>query len=222
MNGMIMPRRTSVDGKIMDVVTPEEYEQNLELYGNQSTAIETICPDGQTYILPNRKPTDDRAGIYQAGLVYFIRDPESETEKQMYLRDNLTIIDYNDVNNVTDFINKQGQLRNIESEILTDIDNVYTPQIDYELDTPEMQALKEAVGRKHCDIDKYAKRFGPNFLNDKRLLRGHSITLNKLIRICDKMDMEVELTIRDAHPDVPNPMEGEIVTKVTSGGNTDE
>lgn len=217
---MELPRRVSLDG-ILDVISPEEYRNNLELYGNTRTAIE-MQEDGITYILPHRKQTDDRPGIYQAGLVSFTKFPETEEEKQTYAKDNLTIIDYADVDNITGFLNKQQQLRDIESEILTDIDNVYTPVIDYELDTPEMKALKEAITMKQCDIDKYSKRFGSNYLNDKRGLKGHDITMKKLIRICNGLDMEVELIIRDTNPNVANPMGGEVRAIITSGGNTDE
>ena len=39
--------------------------------------------------------------------------------------------------------------------------------------------------------------------------------MNKLISMCQKLDIEVQLTLRDASDDVINPMSGEITTVLT-------
>ena len=107
------------------------------------------------------------------------------------------------------------------SQILTDADNIYIPIIGDE-DGPEMVALKTAIGSKKCDINKYAFRFGPNFLNNKRLLKEKNITLNKLILMADNLDMEAELILRDKNHDVPNPMGQEVHAILTGGGDNNE
>ena len=113
-----------------------------------------------------------------------------------------------------DFLSKNAQIRDMESTILSEIDSVFTPSIG-ENDSPEMKAFKEAIIMKHIDINKYAPRFGDNFLNDKRILKTGSITMNKLISMCQKLDIEVQLTLRDASDDVINPMSEEITTILT-------
>ena len=82
-----------------------------------------------------------------------------------------------------------------------------------------MKLMKEAINLKRCDIDKYALRAGPNHLNNKRILKGNDITIKKMVEICDYMDMEVELTIRDKNSEVANPMNKEITKILTSEGD---
>lgn len=212
-----------IDGKALEVVTPEMYGANKELYQNTRTAIEVEnFDDGRTYILPVRNVSDDRPGIYDAGSVYFTKFPEQGEQDKYALDTNKDdIIDYNNTKDVEDFISKQKQLRDIESEILTDIDNVFAPPIDPE-DSPEMIALKEATREKRCDINKYAGRFGSNFLNDKRIFKEKHVSLNKILRIANNLDMEVELVIRDKGPEVPNPMGTEVHAILTTGGSTND
>ena len=124
------------------------------------------------------------------------------------------IVDFNDISTMKDFLSKNAQIRDMESTILSEIDSVFTPSIG-ENDSPEMKAFKEAIIKKHIDINKYAPRFGDNFLNDKRILKTGSITMNKLISMCQKLDIEVQLTLRDASDDVINPMSEEITTILT-------
>ena len=85
----------------------------------------------------------------------------------------------------------------METDILTDADSIFCPTISNN-DSPEMAAFKEAIIAKHIDINKYASRFGENFLNDKRILRTNNITMNKLVSMCKKLDIEAELILRDS------------------------
>ena len=80
-------------------------------------------------------------------------------------------------------------------------------------------AFKQAIASKHMDINKYAPRFGDNYLNDKRILKTSSITMNKLVAMSERLDIEVELTLRNASDNVPNPMDKPITVILT--GNTD-
>ena len=78
-----------------------------------------------------------------------------------------------------------------------------------------MKAMKEAINLKHIDIDKYEPRFGPNFNNDKRLLKKDSITFRKLKDVCEALDMKATLKLEDANPNVPNPIGKKIAIDLT-------
>lgn len=211
-------KTTTLNGKIVDIISEDKYLQKQSMYQNNpqlynSTAIE-ICDSGKDYILPLRGVSDTRPGVYPAGSIYFIRVPDDDKSKSEYSSENLNIVDFSDISTMKDFLSKNAQIRDMESTILSEIDSVFTPSIG-ENDSPEMKAFKEAIIKKHIDINKYAPRFGDNFLNDKRILKTGSITMNKLISMCQKLDIEVQLTLRDASDDVINPMSEEITTILT-------
>ena len=214
-------KTTILDGKLMDIISSEEYNAKKKIIeDNQtianSTALEIHKYDtNENYVLPLRGRLDDRPGVYDEGAVRFIRFP-SEENKDEYLRDKLDIVDYTNTNDIKEFLKKNNQVRDMETITLTDIDNVFKPPMLTD-DTPEMRAFKMAVDAKHCDINKYAPRFGDNFLNDKRILKTSNITMNKLISISKNLDIEVELKLRDARPDVANPMGKEISVILTRG-----
>ena len=71
-------------------------------------------------------------------------------------------IDFSNVQNMRELIQKQEEVKRIESEVLSNSDNLFKP-IPKENDTPEMKALKEAICMKNIDIDMYADRFLDNF-----------------------------------------------------------
>lgn len=119
-----------------------------------------------------------------------------------------------------DLINKQEEVKRMESEVLSNSDNLFKP-IPKENDSPEMKALKQAICLKNIDIDAYADRFADNFNNDKRLLKGPSITMSKMKSIGNKLDMKITLTISDANPNVPNPI-GESITVDVCGYGDEE
>lgn len=214
-------KTTTVDGKLVDVLSEEEYSSKWNIYSEnpsmyQTTALE-VTKDGNTYVLPFRNKTDDRPGIYNEvdGQIYFIKYPDSKNDDS-YNRDNLQIVDYSNVTDVKDFLTKNSQIRDMENTVLSDIDSVYTPVIS-EQDSPEMKAFKMAIASKHCDLNKYAPRFGDNYLNDKRILKGSNITMNKLISMSKKMDIEVEMILRNSGDDIANPMDKEIKVILTGG-----
>lgn len=212
-------KMTSVDGRIVDIVPEQDFKDKWRMYNENpslcaSTAVEVVGQDGENYVLPIRGKSDDRPGVYPDGCIYFTKFPTDETG---YRLDELNIVDFNDVKNVEDFLNKNKQIREMETNVLTDIDSVFIPQIGQN-DTPEMRAFKEAIASKHMDINKYAPRFGDNFLNDRRILKTSSITMNKLVSMCKKLDIEAELTLRNASPDVANPMSKEVTVILTGTG----
>lgn len=214
-------RTTTLDGKLTDVITESEYESKWRLYAENpsicaSTSVEVKDEKGEDYILPFRGKSDDRPGIYADGCIHFLKFPDDEEGRKLYKKENLEIVDFSNTANVQEFLSKNAQIRDMETNVLTDIDSIFTPPL-LGTDTPEMRAFKEAIASKHMDINKYGPRFGDNFLNDKRILKTSSITMNKLISMSKNLDIEVELRLRNTKEDVANPMDKEIRVILTGG-----
>lgn len=203
---MVKDKAKIVDA-IYDVISLEEYYQNPSLY-TSFTAINGN--DG--YLYPIRNRTDNRPGCYPTEAVAFFKPP-APSEAHLYSKQN--IIDFKNTESLKEIIINQQRLAGEERSVLTTIDSVFEPPIG-ENDTPEMKALKQAIIDKHIDLDKYEPRFGPNYNNDKRLMRKESITFPKLRTICDALDIKVSLTLEDATPDVPNPI-GRTINAVITG-----
>ena len=195
--------KAKIDGAIYDVISREEYVKNPQLYDSQYVAIKGN--DG--FIYPIRSRTDNRPGYYTNDAFFFYKQPAVD-EYQTYSSQN--IINFKNAETLRDIIKTQQKLVSEERTILTTIDNVFAPDIG-ENDTPEMKATKQAILDKHIDLDKYEPRFGPNYNNDKRLLKKGRITFDKLRAIADALDIKATLTLEDKNPDVPNPI-GRVIT----------
>ncbi|MCM1235480.1 MAG: hypothetical protein NC489_35725 [Ruminococcus flavefaciens] len=207
--------KAKIDGSILDVITIEEFYRDPAQYENDKfTAIKGN--DGIVY--PIRSKTDNRPGFYPTGGLDFFKPP-APSECVYYSQQN--IINFKEATTLKEVIQAQQKLASEERSILTTIDNVFAPEIGLE-DTPEMSALKQAIVDKHIDLDKYEPRIGPNYNNDKRLLRKKSITFGKLRSIANALDMKVTLTIEDSEPDVPNPIGRAIVADITGNGVSEE
>ncbi len=206
-------KQANIDGKLRNVVTYEEFVNNLELNANYSTAVQV-----DEMILPVRSPTEPNApGIRLNGPMCEITKPDPDDEQ--YKVSNM--IDLSDVTKMEDLIKKQGMVRDIEQEILTSPDNITVPNIS-SLDSPEMRGLKEAIIAKHIDFDKYSDRFGSNFANDKRILKTNSITQKMLKRILKNIDVKATLILEDTSPNVANPMGKKIEINITENGEEEE
>ena len=200
-------QKAKIEDTIYDVISIEEYYSNPSLYGAY-----TAIDGGDGMIYPVRNKTDSRPGFYPTGGLDFFKVP-SPKESNTYTRQN--IIDFSSATGLRDVIRCQQRLMSEERSILTTIDSVFAPEIG-ENDTPEMKALKTAINEKHIDLDKYEPRFGPNYNNDKRLLRKGSVTFGKLRSICDALDIKATLIIEDSDPNVPNPI-GRVITAEITG-----
>lgn len=202
--------KAKINDAIYDVISIDEYYKNPSAYGAY-TAING--EDG--YVYPIRTKTDNRPGFYPTGGLDFFKIPVGG-EANVYTQQN--VINFKDATSLREIIQTQQKLESEERTILTTIDNVFAPEITQN-DTPEMRALKQAVLDKHIDLDKYESRFGPNYNNDKRLLKKNSITFGKLRSIADALDIKVSMTIEDSTPDAPNPI-GRAITVDLTGGQT--
>ena len=217
-------RTAIINGKLMTISPQSDYSRYSKIFNSNkgaysNYALEVDCGDG-VYALPFISKTDTCPGVYPEGCIYFVNVPKTEREKNTYNINNLDITDTRDVESVSDFLNKTKTIRDMEASTLSSSDDRFIPPM-LENDSLEMRAFKEAIAAKNCDINKYAGRFGENFLNDKRLFKTGSITMNKLISISKNMDIEAELILRDASGNIPNKM-GKEIRVILTGDNSDD
>lgn len=211
-------KKAKIEGKLCDVITLEDLHKNPEMYQTGNIGIEV-----EGFVLPYKPtiqssiPSDQNPGVYPLGnvgeLIFYPKTNQSAYQPQL--------IDFSDTKTIENYLSKQGQLKNIEKEILTTQDNIFKPPIG-ENDTPEMRALKTAIARKNIDIDKYQSRFGENFPNDKRKMKDEKISLLLLKRIGEALDMNIQIKISDTNPNVPNPMGNPVIINVTTPQDTEE
>lgn len=211
-------RKMAIGGVMYDVVTEEEYYRNPQLY----TQFTAIINAGSVYPIrriENRPGAKHLPGFYPTDAIGFYIHPTESTAGEY---SDSHMIDFRAAEDMREYIQTKQRLASAERSILTSIDNVFTPEI-CENDTPEMVALKQAIIDKNIDLDKYEPRFGPNYNNDKRLLKKPSITFGKLRAMCEALDIKATITFEDSNPDVPNPI-GRVITAELTGDamNVDE
>lgn len=216
-------KKTNIDGKFYNVISRSTLNSNKEFYNSSMNAVEFKDDDGKEYVLPIRPLSDlsNRPGFNlpnSSSPVSFYSLPKEEDEVK-YSKKNKAFTDFSNCETLAETIEKQESIRNIERDILTNPDNITSPNVS-SLDSPEMRGLKEAVIAKNIDIDKYKDRFGDNFPNDKRVLKSHEITQKMLKRMTDKLDIKITMIFEDASSDVPNPMGKKIIVDLT-GNNED-
>lgn len=209
-----MFKKAKVDGKIVDVVTLDEFcKSPTTNFPANYTAIEA-----KGMIYPIRGKNDTRPGMYTNGTICkFIKPPLDDQEE--YLAKNA--IDFNNLTSIKEVINAQNEVKNLERVVLTTVDNIFVPNIG-ENDAPEMVVLKEAIIAKNLDITKYEPRFGPSYPNDVRLLTKASISMVKLKSTCAALGIKATLILEDESPDVPNPIGRQLFAELTLGGDDEE
>ena len=178
--------------------------------------------DKNGVVLPVRKNSNERGpGYYRSGMrlnngveLLFRVDPTPEQIESTY-NTKIDYIDFGDSKNIVDYMINVDRERALTQSIISNVDNEYRPNIR-ENDEAFMQLVKHAIYEKHFDISKYKNIFGSNFNNDKRSLEARSITLNKAIEILTKLDVEIEITLRNRGDNIPNPMQRS-VTGIING-----
>ena len=206
-------KKIVLEDAIYDVITENDYLMNY-IALNASYKFIAIERPGSQFVYPVRRGvyTPDRPGAYEYDYAVFYYDPVLPKDITAYSMSN--IIDYSNAHSLRDVIMTSQRIASAEASILTSIDNVFIPEIGPN-DTPEMIAFKQAIINKHIDLDRYEQRFGPNYNNDKRLLKKPNITFGKLRDMCNALDIKVSLKLEDVSTDVPNPMGMQIVTEIT-------
>ncbi len=207
--------KMKIGNKMCDVTSPEEYYQHPDFYDSNYTALKL---ESEHIVLPIINKSDYQAGvpgIYPESLISRYNIPENREEYDMD-----SIIDFTNVTEYKDVIEKSSMVKSLENKILENSDNITKIKHD-ENDEPEMTALKEAINSKECDINAYGPRFDGNFANDRRILSDKSITMTKLKKYGNAMDMKITLTIEDKNDKVPNPI-GKVISVELTGGGPDE
>ena len=214
-------KKIVLEDAIYDVIPESDYLMNY-IALNSSYKYIAIERPGFPFVYPVRRGvyTPDRPGAYEYNFAVFYYDPVLPNDIEAYKVSN--IIDYSNAQSLRDVIMTSQRIASAEASILTTIDNVFIPEIGPN-DTPEMVAFKQAIIDKHIDLDRYEQRFGPNYNNDKRLLKKPNITFGKMRDMCNALDIKVTIKFEDMSPDVPNPMGRCIVTEITgNSANVEE
>ena len=203
-------KKMEIERKLYSVTTMTDYTDNSDVYNPKTTAIEVA---GR--VLPIRNAAVDTGpGIYYepGALVADVIKPSPATEDH-YSADR--VIDLSNPRDIGEIMQKNDLIRNIQNDLMVSgKDNVLCLTISQE-DTPEMRALKTAINAKQVNKKAYEERFD-QFQNDMRLLKGTSITLAKMIGLCNGFDISCTMTLKDKEGAV-NPMGTEISLDLTEG-----
>lgn len=158
-----------------------------------------------------------KAGFYKHGPFLKFVEPSGE-EKDNFTFEKMEHVNWDDTSSISDVVAKSKEAFSLDNRLLSNVtpDNIFAPPIHAD-DSPEMVGMKTAIAKKKIDLDLYGYRFGENFNNDKRIFDKQSMTLNKLVTICDKTDIDAYLVLKDKEGDIPNPMGEEIIVKLTNG-----
>lgn len=219
--------KAAVNGQVVDVIDYSEYSKNVDLYSGRSDvaipATVKVGKDNKDILLPVRgdySPNVSTPGLYKAGCIDIFVYPDSAFVER-YTPKNF--ISMSNTDDIKELIKYGDAVRKLDEPFITSPDSITCIPIK-DGDQPEMKGLKMALNAKNIDIDKYASRFGDNYPNDKRQLKNKSATIKIIKRFCDNCDMEALMIFRDKSPDVPNPMNREIVVSLTdvSDENSDE
>ena len=203
-----MNRRGRIDNKIVTVVDKKDL-LNQEIKYNY-TAIEY-----QDIVFPIRAKNDNKPGAYMSGDIIKFKFPDREEMNNYTVENN--IVDMANVSSMSDLIEKNNRLKELECVTLTSTDGEITRLVISKNDRPEMAALKEAINSKNIDLNKYEARFDGNYNNDKRLLFKESISIGKLKSTANALDMKLTLIIEDKNKDVPNPIGKRIIAEINEG-----
>lgn len=202
-------KKMKIGKRILDVMDQDDFIRRsiLNPQISKDLAEDTAVVSGNTVYPVNTKFTRDMVNVYDAGPVLVYSNPEDVNHEEY---DAKNIIDFENVENLRDAIEKQAKLEQQERTILISANNIYTPIVKEE-DTPEMALFKQAIAKKSIDIENYKPRFGSDYSNDLRGLAGHSITFFKLKRLCDIFDIRASVTFEDKK-NAPNPIGEKLTT----------
>lgn len=208
-------KKMKIGKTIRDVISEEEYIRKLGLNEEMNSILsEDTAVENNGFVYPvNRQYTPDVVGVTNVGPVIIYSSPENQINQPDYNSEN--IIDFENVNNLKESIEKHAELMNAERTILVSPDNIFTPIIK-EDDTQIMKLIKEAIIKKNINLDNYKSRFGSNYNNDKRLFEQNSITFLKFTNLCDVLDIKFSISLEDKK-DAPNPIGCKLTAYITGG-----
>lgn len=185
------------EGKMWDVLEINEVDPNKSYYDK------LLLTNNGLYVIYNTNYNEDNvAGFYTNGTYRYTAGEEGIIGLDK-------LIDLSTSNNIKELMEKAEIVDKLKNEVVSDSDSK-TKYVIRDKDYPEMKALKEAINKKNIDIKSYKSRFGASYQNDIRLLMSHKISLDKLKRILDFLDVKVSIVLEDKHEGVSNPLEEKI------------
>ena len=200
-------RQAFVDGKLMDVVTQEEYERRASMKNGDMIKNTCIEQDGTIYPVVSRPEMRRTPHVINVGPVFkYVGSCEDGVPSYSSSK----IIDYSNVKSNRELIEQQNKARKEEMAILTQTGKVFAPVIREE-DSPALKCVKECFHAKKIDIDNYRGRLDSNcdFANTVRLFvnpNNHTISVQKIQLVGEKFDIDFKLVASDK-PDAANPMD---------------
>jgi hypothetical protein len=202
-----------IEGKIYDVIN---FGEPIFDYNGDSLAIKI-----GDYILPVRYTGIlNKPGVYINGIWMQPVFPTNPQDIETYSANHLAY--FVSAQTFQDVVAAKEQLERDQYNHLVTSEKVFAPSIDEINDTPLVMGLKMAVTDKHCDINRYSEKFGPDFNNDRRKFNGNDITAAKYASISKNLDIRTTLIIEDMNPNVANPMGKKIILTWVGDGENDE
>lgn len=198
-------KQAFVNGRLMDVVSQDEYARRRSL-GSEMVENTCIQMNGTLYpVIPKADSRTTPFAVYSSLAVKYYGNATEHPE----FSDN-AVVDYSNIKSCQELIDRQNKARKEEVAVLTQQTSKTFYPIIREEDSPALKVVKECFHKKNIDIDNYRGRFDSNcdFNNTTRLLvnpQTHNISVQKIQLIGEKFDIDFHLVAKDKKGAV-NPM----------------
>lgn len=199
-------KQAFVNGRLMDVVSQEEYTRRASLGNKDMLANTCIQSDGTLYPVVSRSNGAVTPHAISMGPV----TKYVGSSKEYPAFSDKAVIDFTAVSSNKELIEKQNMARKEEVNVLTQSGGKTFAPVIRDEDSPALKVVKTCLHDKNIDIDNYRGRFDSNcdFSNTIRLLTNpdnHNISVQKIHLIGEKFDIEFHLSAKDK-PGAINPM----------------
>lgn len=216
----IYEKLVNINGRQYGVFSEEYFTTHMEVLKDDDHCAVEIERGGKIFTLPIRTNINsaDKPGVYSSdGKINLISYPTPE-EEQFYMPAGENVLVFNDHTSLQTLSDAKKKLDENINKLIENVDgdSIYRPPL-LETDSAEMRAMKECIIAKNIDLDKYKDRFGANYPNDKRKLKDDNITLNMVRRMCENLDIKVDLVFTDSNENVPNAMNKIIKANIIPG-----
>lgn len=216
----IFDKLVNIKGTQYGVFSEEYYQSHMDILKDDTHCAIEINRNGKNLILPiqDNLNSNETPGVYSTdGNIGLIIYP-SEEEESSYMPTGDDVLVFNDHTSLQSLSDAKKKLDESINKLIetTDGSSIYKPPL-LESDSAEMRAMKECIIAKNIDLDKYKDRFGANYPNDKRKLKDDNITLNMISRMCENLDIRLDLVFSDANGEIPNPMDKIVRANIIPG-----
>lgn len=214
-------KKAILNDKMYNLISKEEFFSKKDYYNSiSSVAIEEeMIIDGERVIvgMPVTQSKNVTGAYSEEGspLIFFTNKDENYDK---YICQDSNVIDFSNINNMSQYYENCIKYNDAEREIITNTINQSKPVIK-EDDSPLLKITKQTICDKNIDMDKYADRF-EQYNNDKRLVSSSKkdITMKKASMMLDKLDVDTYVITTNKEGDIPNPMPGPLIRKVSGEG----